>query len=248
MNREKKGKMSEIRTHYMVRLVLRVLLALFYIALYMRDRAQFEVLRGLGFFRRFSLLHVLWGIWVLDMLWQLIPVKNKIALGSQKLFRFRFRPATGQINYQSLRQHVIDTTRSAYRIFLLWAAVVIALTLLHRLRILSDAALFFVSLAFYICDLICVLIWCPFRLIMKNRCCTTCRIFNWDHLMKFSPMIGVRGFYSLSLILLSVAVWLVWELCVMMYPERFWEVSNTALSCANCTDKLCTQYCKKLRS
>ncbi len=240
-------KSKEIRSHYMVRLVLRVILAAFYSALYWLRREQFVVLRGFQFFRRFSLLHVLWVIWVLDMLWQLIPVKNKIALGSQKLFRFRFRPATGQINYQSLRQHVIDTTRSAYKIFLLWTAVVLALSVLHREKILSDAALFFVSLAFYVCDLICVLIWCPFRLIMKNRCCTTCRIFNWDHLMMFSPMLDLRGFYSLSLILLSIAVWLVWELCVMMYPERFWERSNTALTCAACTDKLCTQYCKKLR-
>ena len=36
-------------------------------------------------------------------------------------------------------------------------------------------------------------------------------------------------------------------LCVMIYPERFWEHSNVALQCANCTDKLCTQYCQKLR-
>jgi hypothetical protein len=33
----------------------------------------------------------------------------------------------------------------------------------------------------------------------------------------------------------------------MLYPERFWEISNIALQCSNCTDKLCTQYCKKLR-
>ncbi len=121
------------------------------------------------------------------------------------------------------------------------------LTLLRCWNVLTDPALFMITVFFYVCDLICVLIWCPFRLIMKNRCCTTCRIFNWDHLMMFTPMLFVRGFYSLSLILMSIAVWLVWELCVMMYPERFWEVSNTALSCANCTDKLCTQYCQKLR-
>lgn len=31
------------------------------------------------------------------------------------------------------------------------------------------------------------------------------------------------------------------------HPERFWEHSNEALRCSNCTDKLCTQYCQKLR-
>jgi hypothetical protein len=93
-----------------------------------------------------------------------------------------------------------------------------------------------------------VLIWCPFRLIMKNKCCTTCRIFNWDHLMMFTPMMFVISFYSLSLLAMSVVAFVVWELCVLIFPERFWEYSNSSLKCSECTDKLCTQYCRKLRT
>ena len=113
--------------------------------------------------------------------------------------------------------------------------------------VLNRAGLFLISVLFYVCDLICVLIWCPFRLLMRTRCCTTCRIFNWDHLMMFSPMIFLGGFYAVSLIVLAFLAWLVWELCIMMYPERFWDKSNAALKCSECTDKLCTQYCRKLR-
>ena len=40
---------------------------------------------------------------------------------------------------------------------------------------------------------------------------------------------------------------ILWELCVMLYPERFWEKTNVSLKCSECTDKLCTQYCQKLR-
>ena len=32
-----------------------------------------------------------------------------------------------------------------------------------------------------------------------------------------------------------------------IHPERFSEMTNVALRCSNCTDKLCTQYCQKLR-
>ena len=110
-----------------------------------------------------------------------------------------------------------------------------------------DTALLMITMVFYVCDLICVLIWCPFRLIVKAKCCTTCRIFNWDHLMMFSPMLMVSGFFSRTLLLMAIADWLIWELCIMMYPERFWENTNAALRCTNCTDKLCTQYCQKLR-
>ena len=53
---------------------------------------------------------------------------------------------------------------------------------------------------------------------------------------------------EIGLVVLAVLAWLVWELCVMLYPERFWEHSNAALKCSECTDKLCTQYCQKLRN
>ena len=42
-------------------------------------------------------------------------------------------------------------------------------------------------------------------------------------------------------------LWFIWELCVMIYTERFFEMTNAALKCSNCTDKLCTQYCQKCR-
>ena len=50
-----------------------------------------------------------------------------------------------------------------------------------------------------------------------------------------------------GLFALSLVVFVAWELCVILHPERFWEQTNEALRCANCTDKLCTQYCRKLK-
>ena len=55
---------------------------------------------------------------------------------------------------------------------------------------------------------------------------------GWEFFCEFSPL---------------HILWLVWVLCVIIYPERFWENSNMALRCSECTDKLCTQYCQKLR-
>ncbi len=245
---KRKEPMSKTRKLYCLRLVFRVLVFIGIFALYFLKPEQFEVLDNGGFFSRFSLLHIMWLIWVVDMIWQLVPVKKSISLGSQKLFKQRFKPIREKINYEALRKHIITTTKAAYKVFLLWIGLILAIGVLYFLGILSDAHLFLISVLFYVCDLICVLIWCPFRLIMKNRCCTTCRIFNWDHLMMFTPMLFVNSLYSVTLLLMAFAVWVVWEVCVMMYPERFWEQSNASLKCSECTDKLCTQYCKKLRS
>ena len=54
--------------------------------LYFFGQEQFAVLPGMAFFEQVSLLHVLWGIWVTDMLMQLIPLRQLVPLGSQKLF------------------------------------------------------------------------------------------------------------------------------------------------------------------
>ncbi len=244
---QKKRSPSKLRKIYITRLIGRCIALVLCIGLYLFQEAQFDVIQGLNFFRKFSLLHILWALWCVDMLLQLIPVKAQIALGSQKHFSFRFRPIREKINMEALKKHVIATTKSAYRVLILWIALTVVLGVLHLLGVINSSVMVLISVVFYVCDLICVLIWCPFRLMMGNRCCTTCRIFNWDHLMMFSPLIFVGGFYCLSLVALSLIVFAVWELCIIIFPERFWEISNTALRCSECTDKLCTQYCQKLR-
>ena len=201
----------------------------------------------MNFFERFSPLHLLWGIWVWDMVLQLIPVKAHISIGSQKQFSTLFRPIKEKINYNNLKKYIKDTTLAAYKVMVLWVVFNSVIIGLYLMDVIGVATMFFVCTFFYVCDLICVLIWCPFRLIMKNRCCTTCRIFNWDHFMMFTPFLAVAGFYTWTLAAMAVAILVVWEVCVFTYPERFWENSNMALRCSECTDKLCTQYCRKLR-
>ena len=239
--------MSPTRKKYFLRLIFRCIVLLACIAGYVCAPEYFVILEGMNFFGEFSLLHILWIIWVIDMVQQIVPVKNKLPLGSMKLFANRVRPIREKINYEALRSYIVTTTKAAYKVFILWCGLLAVIGGLYYGGILNRPMLFLISVTFYVCDLICVLIWCPFRLMMKTRCCTTCRIFNWDHLMMFSPLMFMGGFYGMSLFLISLLAWLVWELCIMMYPERFWDKSNLALKCSECTDKLCTQYCQKLR-
>ena len=239
--------MSKTRKHYILRLVGRIIILAVCGILCFFAPQTFEVLEGMNFFTGLSLLHILWVIWVLDMIFQIIPIKNQVPLGSQKLFANRFKPIRDKINYEALRRYILTTTKAAYKVLLLWCTLIVVIGILYWSHVIGKMGLFMISVLFYVCDLICVLIWCPFRLLMRTRCCTTCRIFNWDHLMMFSPLIFMGGFFAVSLVILAILAWLVWELCIMMYPERFWEQSNAALKCSECTDKLCTQYCQKLR-
>ncbi len=244
---ESREGISKTRRIYFLRLIGRIVVFLLAILLYLLDRDAFHIADGRNFFHGFSPLHLLWAIWMWDMALQLIPVKAHISIGSQKVFESLFRPIKEKVNYKSLKRYIKDTTAAAYKVMGIWLALTGAVSVLYLRGILDTGMMILLATFFYVCDLICVLIWCPFRFIMKNKCCTTCRIFNWDHFMMFLPIVAVNSFYSWSLVLFSFLIWLVWELCVIIYPERFWENSNMALQCSACTDKLCTQYCRKLR-
>lgn len=96
------------------------------------------------------------------------------------------------------------------------------------------------TLLYFVSDMICVVAWCPFQvLLMRNRCCTTCQIFNWDAIMAATPLIFAPCPFSLILIALALVVLARWEIAFIRNPERFDERTNASLSCANCKDRLC---------
>lgn len=84
--------MSRTRKRYFARLAGRCLILAACGVLCTQYPAAFTVLNGMNFFQTFSPLHLLWVIWVVDMFVQIVPVRNKLPLGSQKLFASRFRP------------------------------------------------------------------------------------------------------------------------------------------------------------
>ena len=123
--------MSPVRKRYITRLVLRCVVLVLCAALALFAPEEFAILEGMNFFRRFSLLHLLWAVWVGDMVLQIIPIRNKVPLGSQKLFANRFRPIREKINYEALRSYIVTTTKAAYKVFLLWWLLILLIGVLH---------------------------------------------------------------------------------------------------------------------
>lgn len=105
---------------------------------------------------------------------------------------------------------------------------------------LSPQACLLWSLLYFVADMVCVVAWCPFQVIlMRNRCCTTCQIFNWDAIMAVTPLLFVPCPFSWLLLVVALIVLVRWEAAFLRNPERFDERTNASLSCSNCTDKLC---------
>lgn len=115
----------------------------------------------------------------------------------------------------------------------------VAMTLLH-FGMLSPQTCLLWSLLYFVADMVCVVAWCPFQVIlMRNRCCTTCQIFNWDAIMAVTPLLFVPCPFSWLLLVVALIVLVRWEAAFLRNPERFDERTNASLSCSNCTDKLC---------
>jgi hypothetical protein len=182
-----------------------------------------------------------------DIVRRLFPTKH-LLLGSQKIFNKYFQAggldAQRQLLKKELKEYITASNYACLKVAAVWVALILVWAVLYWLGVLYRKLMLMLTGCFYVCDMICILFWCPFRvLFLKNRCCTTCRIFNWDHIMMFSPLLFIGGFYAWSLCALAAIVFLIWELCIIMHPERFWEQTNESLLCCNCHDLICGGSC-----
>ncbi|MBR3691492.1 MAG: hypothetical protein IKL89_02170 [Clostridia bacterium] len=220
--------MKILRMHTL-RLVLRSGLFLLGLGLYIYDRNFFTgILRG-----EWGLLGLIWIFFVADMLLRFFPSRWE-SMGCQKQFAREYIPAD--------RPEARPPTSNAriWLVFGVWMALNGAIAALYFLHIIDVGILVLVSLFYSVCDLICILFFCPFQSwMMENRCCVTCRIYNWDFAMMFTPLLLVPSFYSWSLCGLSLVLLLRWELTRLRHPRFFDERCNAALSCANCREHLC---------
>ncbi|MBR3610630.1 MAG: hypothetical protein IKL57_04075 [Oscillospiraceae bacterium] len=237
-----KRVVSKFRKIYEGKFLFRCFVLIATAALLIAVPEQFEVMHGWNFFKEFSLFHILWAIWIYDMLLQLFPSRKYLPLGSSKFSLKDFIPheIKNIRNLENLLAYIKKCNKDTIKIGIVWFLLTAAIGAVYFTGLIDSKILLLLSVAFYVCDLICVLFWCPFRVwFMKNRCCTTCRIFNWDHMMMFSPIVFVPGFFTWSLCAGALIVLAVWEVSFALHPERFYEGTNEALRCSNCTDRLC---------
>ena len=240
---------SRMRKVYFLRFLYRVCVLIALAVLFVIRPETADIISGTTVLAEFHpthlLLYFLWGIWMFDMIFQIVPSKGWFAMGAQKVFRCNYSPCAScdKVDRRALRKRYF---KEGLKIWAFWGPLTIALAVAWFAWLEPMGAYWFPMLfvaAFYVCDLICVLFWCPFRVwFMKNRCCTTCRIFNWDHFMMFTPFLFVPGLYSWSLAGLSIVIYVIWEIQIYTHPERFTDQCNDSLKCKNCTDRLCGKF------
>ena len=186
----------------------------------------------------------IWLVWVylaVTILLRIVPNRH-ISIGSRKHFRCSFVPVPGRaFDKQDCADAKKALNKGALLSIVSWAVLTAAaLFALHVAGILSPGIVLIIALVFGVLDRVFVTIYCPFqRLFMRNRCCTTCRIYNWDHFMMCLPLVLYPSFFSLSLAGLAILAAASWEAAFWRNPQRFSTRRNKALRCSQCTKKIC---------
>ena len=180
-------------------------------------------------------------IFVVEMCFRFFPSQIE-SKGCQKQFEINYIP-TG-----TLEAPKIDNAIRTAMVIVSWVGLNLIIAILFWLGIIDQGILVLISLAYSVCDMICILFFCPFQTwMMKNKCCGTCRIYNWDFIMMFTPCILIKHPVARILFILAALLCLQWEILYKKYPERFAENTNEFLQCNGCKEKLCSHK-KQLQS
>lgn len=224
-----------LRTRYQVRFALRcgIFLAGLGLYLFRPDLLTFSLKRGI------TPMHVVWALLLGDMIYAVLPASH-VSPGSLKQYgRYESPPREGY-DKERLRRYLRTQDLRAGAAMAAWLLGNGLFAALYVKGLLGEKEMILLMLAYYAGDMVCVVLWCPFqRLFLKNRCCTTCRIFNWDQFFLVTPMAVLPGFFAKSLFIGGTLVLLAWEWNRYRHPQRFWEGSNAALRCERCHDGLC---------
>lgn len=225
--------MSKITKRHYSYLIIRVLLfiSVFVVHIYYKNRINDNI--------QYLCDLVVWLFFMFSMMKRLIPTKNE-SMGNQKIFKKNFIPTK--------IVKVKRDTKSAVIVLIVWIFINLPFVALYFKGCVNADFMKLLFLFYSVCDYICVLFYCPFqRWMMRNKCCNTCRIYNWDYPMMFTPLIFVPNLYNYTLVLMSVIVLIIWEVNYYLHTERFCEETNENLKCKNCKEFMCKNKLRFIR-
>lgn len=239
MKHTQKRKLSKTSIMHYGKLVVRSVFFLAATVVYIINRLQKTGEPFGGYDKLPWVLGLIWIAYAVEIALRFFPAKIE-SMGCQKQFAKNYQP-TGQS-----KPRLVSWQRTLVTA-LAWFALNGAIGLLYALGVIDSGILMLICLAYGVCDMICILFFCPFQTwFLKNRCCTDCRIYNWDFAMMFTPLVFIPDWYTWSLLAMSLLLLIRWEITYRIHPERFSETTNACLSCTHCNEKLC-HHKKQLR-
>lgn len=227
-------KLSKTSTLHYAKLFFRSAVFLTMLVIYIFDRLRAVPQNPIDEFAQHpGWRSFIWIIFAVEMIFRFFPASIE-SMGCQKQFQRNYQP-------DKTAGTPLGSKRATCMAAIAWIVLNGLIGVLYFTHIIDRSILLLICLAYSVCDMICILFFCPFQTwILKNKCCVTCRIYNWDYAMMFTPLLFIPSLFTWSLLGLAVALLLMWEWIYHYHPERFYEESNCSLRCANCKEHLCS--------
>ncbi len=245
---KKKGhlEITPVYRKYLLQFALRICIFLAVLITYVTHREWLGEFMAQPISFGITPIHILWALFMFLMIVHIFPRKGlSMAIMKQKEDHFEPVPDYSEL---SLLRFVQQMNIKAWIVMLVWLSFNAVFGILYLLGIIGNSDLLMLTVFYFLCDYICIIVFCPFQtFIMKNKCCVNCRIYDWGHIMMFTPMLFIKNFFSWSLFFTAIVVTFRWEMIYAKHSERFWEGSNRRLQCEHCKDKTC-QIKRKVNS
>ena len=228
-------RLSNISLLHYIKLGLRTVVFLVMLCIYVRGRVLGNT-DPFGFLREIGLLHFfVFGVFAVEVTFRFFPSRLE-SMGCQKQFAHNYIPTVESEG----GRHRLGSWRSVLAVLFAWLGLNGGIAALYYTGIIDEGILVLIFLFYSVSDMICILFFCPFQTwFMKNKCCGSCRIYNWDYAMMFTPLVLIPHPMARALFIMGALLMIVWELAALLHPERFDVATNAALRCANCPEKLC---------
>ena len=182
-----------------------------------------------------KIYHILWALTILILVKRMVPALNK-KMTSGKIYGKNFSAA--DVDEEKVRHGFAKIKKTAdsgaARSALYWLLLLADMWLWRHVGILPDVWIYVIVIFFIFMDQFCITVFCPFKWLIKNKCCNACRINNWGYLMAFSPLVFIPTFWTYSIVALSIINVVQWEVLYFLHPERFSDIYNANLRCRNC--------------
>lgn len=181
----------------------------------------------------FKIYNLLWIYLMYEMIIVLIPQYNDYTY-SGKQFARHYK-CDENYNKEKLDTYIKKNNIRALRALVFWVALNGIIAFLYLKFDLNDIYMYWLFVFYYWSDMFCVNVWCPFhKIIVKNKCCNECRIYNWGHIMYLTPLILIPSLWTYSLVTVGIVIFIQWEYLNLKHPERFSPISNKSLRCSIC--------------
>ena len=229
---KKFGSLSRLYVYHYLKLAFRILLFGFALGIYIFNKVNGHA-HPFGDPDSNSIYWaIVWIFFISGMVLRIFPSELE-TVGCQKQLKRNYVP-TGE------EKPSLTPWRATLSLTIAWIALNLVFGILYLTGVFDAGILVLIALAYGVCDIVCILFFCPIRdWFLKNKCCADCRIYNWDYAMMFTPFVFIPHPFTYSLLGLSLVLLVMWEVTYKRHPERFAKNTNASLACKNCKEKPC---------